>query len=190
MPERELVMTGIGGQGVQLAAQLLARALVAEGRHVLLFGSYGGMMRGGNTDATLVVGDAPVQSPPTVVDAWSAIVMHHEHWPSAQRRLRPDATVVVNTTLLEADVWPGPCIAVPAGTVALELGTATVATMVALGAYAVATGIVGVDTLVGAVPESLPPYRQQHRAINEDALRAGAALVTAVVTPAWSGVPA
>ena len=30
---------------------------VLDGREVMLFGSYGGMMRGGNTDATIVVGD-------------------------------------------------------------------------------------------------------------------------------------
>ena len=39
--ERELMVTGIGGQGVQLATQVLARAAMAEGREVLLFGSYG-----------------------------------------------------------------------------------------------------------------------------------------------------
>jgi len=52
--ERELLMAGIGGQGVQLAAQLLAKAATGSGRHAQLFGSYGGMMRGGNTDATVI----------------------------------------------------------------------------------------------------------------------------------------
>ena len=55
--EREVLLTGIGGQGVQLAAQVLAHAALDEGRDVQLFGAYGGMMRGGNTDATLVVAD-------------------------------------------------------------------------------------------------------------------------------------
>ena len=36
------MLSGIGGQGVQLAAQVLARAAMREGRFVLLFGSYGG----------------------------------------------------------------------------------------------------------------------------------------------------
>ena len=61
-----LLLTGIGGQGIQLAAQVLARAALTEGREVQLFGSYGGMMRGGNTEATLVVADGPVEAPPTV----------------------------------------------------------------------------------------------------------------------------
>ena len=59
MSERELLFTGIGGQGVQLAAQVIARAAIAEGKEVQLFGSYGGMMRGGDTLATLVIGDTP-----------------------------------------------------------------------------------------------------------------------------------
>ena len=62
--ERELLITGMGGQGVQLAAQVIARGATLEGRHVMLFGVYGGAMRGMNTDGTVVVGDAPLQAPP------------------------------------------------------------------------------------------------------------------------------
>ena len=29
-----------------------------------MFGSYGGMMRGGNTEATLVFADGPIEAPP------------------------------------------------------------------------------------------------------------------------------
>ena len=64
--EREILFTGIGGQGVQLAANVLAHAAMVEGRDVQLFGSYGGMMRGGNTDAELVVADGSIEAPPTV----------------------------------------------------------------------------------------------------------------------------
>ena len=53
--ERELLVTGIGGQGVQLAAQVLARGATREGKHVMLFGVYAGAMRGMNTDATVVI---------------------------------------------------------------------------------------------------------------------------------------
>src|SRR5262245_62339115 len=72
--ERELLITGMGGQGVQLAAQVIARAATIEGRHVMLFGVYGGAMRGMNTDGTVVVGDAPLQSPPLVSHPGSAAV--------------------------------------------------------------------------------------------------------------------
>ena len=57
--ECEIMLSGIGGQGVQLGARVLAGAAAREDRHVMLLGTYGGTMRGGPTDSTLVVGDAP-----------------------------------------------------------------------------------------------------------------------------------
>src|ERR1041385_110304 len=85
--ERELLMTGIGGQGIQLAAQVIARAAIVEGQHVPLFGSYGGMMRGGKTEATIVFSDHAIEAPPTVGRSWSAMVMHLEHAPDVVRRV-------------------------------------------------------------------------------------------------------
>ena len=43
------MLTGIGGQGVQLGAHALARAAAREERCVLLLGTYGGSIRGGPT---------------------------------------------------------------------------------------------------------------------------------------------
>ena len=96
--ERELLITGIGGQGVQLAAQVLARAATLEGRNVMYLGLYGGMMRGGNTDSTVVVADAPIEAPPVVSHAWSAIAMHDEYWAPVEAKLRPGGLVLVNDT--------------------------------------------------------------------------------------------
>src|SRR5690606_36477646 len=96
------MVTGIGGQGVQLATQVLARAAMAEGREVMMFGSYGGMMRGGNTDTTLVLADGPIEAPPVVPSTWAAILMHHDYWQSVRQRLRPGSVVLVNTSVFEA----------------------------------------------------------------------------------------
>jgi Pyruvate/2-oxoacid:ferredoxin oxidoreductase gamma subunit len=38
--EREIVMTGVGGQGIQLIAKLLAHAGIREGRQVMTFGVF------------------------------------------------------------------------------------------------------------------------------------------------------
>ena len=105
--EREVLLTGIGGQGVQLAAQVLARAAALEDRSAMVFGIYSGVMRGGNSDSSLVVADGPIQSPPVVSHAWSAIVMHHKYWEPIVAKLRPGAVVVVNSTLFEGDIDRG-----------------------------------------------------------------------------------
>jgi Pyruvate/2-oxoacid:ferredoxin oxidoreductase gamma subunit len=189
--ERELLVTGIGGQGVQLAGQVLARSATLEGRSVMLFGLYGGMMRGGNTDCTVVVGDAPLLTPPLVSRAWSAIAMHDEFWEPIELRLRPGALVLVNDPTFHHEI-AAPCSVqrIDATGIASELGHPLGASLVMAGAYAGLTEIVGADALVAAMRESIPSYRTQHIAANEEALRAGLAAVEIGAFPAWTAAPA
>ena len=184
--ERELLITGIGGQGVQLSAQVLARAGALEGRAVMYLGLYGGMMRGGNTDSTVVIGDGPIESPPVVSKTWSAIGMHDEFWAPIEPKLRPDALVLVNDATFTTEIQaPVTVIRVPATNVATDLGNPLGGAMVMLGAYAGTTGIVTLDALIEAMRESIPPYRTQHIEANEQALRAGWDLLPADAHPAW-----
>src|SRR5207244_779443 len=131
-------MSGIGGQGVQLAAQVLARAALAEGRAVQLFGSYGGMMRGGNTEATVVLADGPIEAPPTVGRTWSAILMHHDYAEPTLRRLRAGSVVLVNTTVFSAPFERDgrTIVEIPASDLAVDAGSVMTASMVMVGAYA------------------------------------------------------
>jgi Pyruvate/2-oxoacid:ferredoxin oxidoreductase gamma subunit len=179
-------MTGIGGQGVQLAAQVLARAATLEGREVSFLGVYGGMMRGGNTDSTVVIADAPITTPPVVSRAWAAIAMHDQFWEPIEAKLRPGALVLVNDTTFTSTIRGDASVRrVRATTVAAGLGNPMGGSMVMLGAFATTTGIVHVDALVDAMRVSIPPYRTEHIAANERALRAGAALLPADAAPAW-----
>src|SRR5712691_6094708 len=186
--EREILLTGIGGQGVQLAAQVLAHAAILEGRHVLLFGVYGGAMRGMNTDGTVVVGDGPIQTPPIVSHAWSAMAMHDRYWAPVEPKLRDGSLVLVNDTTFDAAVDAGRLrvLRVPATELAASVGNELGGAMVMLGAFVALTGVVGVDAAVDAMRQSLPPYRKQHIAGNEAALRAGAAHVEPLGYPAWA----
>jgi Pyruvate/2-oxoacid:ferredoxin oxidoreductase gamma subunit len=184
--EREILTTGIGGQGVQLAAQVLARAATIEGREVTYLGIYGGMMRGGNTDSTVVVADAPILAPPLVSHAWAAIAMHDEFWPDIEQKLRPDGLVVVNETTFGSDVRADVRVhRVPATTTAADLGTPLSGALVMLAAFCTLTGLVSTESLVAAMRASIPSYRTQHIDANERALHAGAELVTAGEVPAW-----
>ena len=184
--EREVLITGIGGQGVQLAAQVLARAATLEGREVMYLGLYGGMMRGGNSDGTVVIGDAAITAPPVVSRAWSAIAMHDEYFPPVGAKLRPGGLVLVNDTTFTSDVDADVTVhRVPATTVASDLGNPLGGSMVMLGAYAAITGIVGADALVDAMRASIPPYRTQHIEANARSIRVGCELLPACEFPAW-----
>lgn len=188
--QRGILWTGIGGQGVQLATELLAHAALAEGRHAMFFGSYGGMMRGGNSDTTLVLGDAMVQSPPTIGTAWAVLALHPAHAAAALARLRPDGVLVANSTLCTAPTaHPGPTVRVPATELAAEVGNSNAVGVIMLGAFAAATGIAALGSLTAALPDVLPPYRHRHIPANEAALRAGHAAAPALLD-AWDAAGA
>ena len=180
--ERELLLTGIGGQGVQLAAQVVAKAAITAGREVQVFGSYGGMMRGGPTDATVVIGDGPIEAPPTVTNGWSAVLVHPDFAAPALGRVRADGLVLYNQTL-----FPEPPRADAIGIPATTLGGAPVnASLVLLGAYLAVTGLVTIDDALAAVDDALPSYRRQHVAGCQQALRTGYDAAPATRVPAWA----
>jgi Pyruvate/2-oxoacid:ferredoxin oxidoreductase gamma subunit len=186
--ERELIATGIGGQGVQLAAQITARAAVHQGLQVQMFGSYGGMMRGGNTDAAVVLAEGPVMAPPVVPSCWIGMAMHHAYLPPLLDKLRPDSLLFVNTSVVEdrSPVGAGVTVVdVPATDLAIDVGSAMAASVVMLGAIVGATGLLTRDAVLSAIDESLPPYRQQHRDLNGRALDAGIAAAPVGLPVAW-----
>ena len=185
--ENEIMLTGVGGQGIQLAAQVIARAATLEGREVMYLGTYGGTMRGGNTDSTLVVADSKISSPPIVSQVRFALVMHHAFWKPVRDKLRPNAAVFINSTVFddEIDREGLQCFDVPATRIATQLGNSMLASMVLIGAYAKCSGLVGIDALTRAMKQSLPPYRSNHIESNALALEAGFAEGFGAECPAW-----
>jgi Pyruvate/2-oxoacid:ferredoxin oxidoreductase gamma subunit len=180
--------TGIGGQGVQLAATILARAATLEGLEVMSLGTYGGTMRGGNTDATVVIANRPITSPPIVPRAWAAVIAHPRFFDPIRLKLRPDGIVVVNLEILEKplEVKTGQLLEVKATTLARQADAPNAAALVLLAAFAQATGIVSQASLAEALASSLPSYRSQFLESNRRALAAGADAVPALTSPAWA----
>jgi len=186
--EREIVVTGIGGQGVQLIAKLLAQAAVREGRQVMTFGMFMGTIRGGSSESTVVLADDDIQLPPIVPRVWAVVAMHGAALPALVAKARPGGVLLYNRSLVpEPAGWDGVHrIAVPATEMAKAMGQVLAAGMIALGAFAHATGIVAVDSLQAALGDVLPAHRRklidtnvaaitrgaEHAATSDDAVRA------------------
>jgi 2-oxoglutarate ferredoxin oxidoreductase subunit gamma len=139
------------------------------------------------TNAEVTVGDGPLRALPVATDCWSAYAMDPSFWSTVQPHLRSGAVVVVNSSLFHAEVGVNDAVvcAVHASALADELGSPMAAGFVLLGAYAAFTGLVTVDGLVAAMRQLVPPYRTQHLAANERAIRAGAEVVVPLAAPAW-----
>ena len=182
------MFTGIGGQGIQLASKTLALAAMMEGRQTMLLGSYGGAMRGGRTDASVVVADKNLRSLPILPSAWSAVVMHPDFWSPTREKIRQGGIVVANADLVTEDLGRDDCqiYRFPATTTADGLGALMSASMVLLSAYATITGMVGTDSLIASMKELVPPYRVEHVTSNEAALRAGSEITERLAAPIWA----
>lgn len=178
--EREVIITGIGGQGIQLMAKVLAHAAHGAGKQVMLFGIFQGMMRGGSSASTVVVSDTVIQAPPIISHTWSVLAMHPMGLPDAAAKLRPGGVLFVNSTLVTATPrTDAQLIRMPATRLAEQAGNPMGAGMLALGAFCAATQLVEPDALGAAINDSLPPHRQHLAEQNRALLASGAAFVRA-----------
>jgi 2-oxoglutarate ferredoxin oxidoreductase subunit gamma len=115
--------------------------------------------------------------------------MHHAYWSPVRQRLRPGSVLFLNSSVFELGhneldaEWR--VVQLPATDLAVDVGSILTASLVMVGAYAAATGIVSLDALAGGLEASLPPYRRQHIAINIAALEAGHRAVEPGTYPAW-----
>jgi 2-oxoglutarate ferredoxin oxidoreductase subunit gamma len=183
LDETAVLLVGIGGQGIQLIGKTLALAATAEGRHAMLAADYGGEMRGGPSNASVVLGSAPLRALPILPSADAAIVAHAKFGGVVPERLRAGGLLVLNASVVDP-AQAGPdhrVVAVPATAVATELGAPQAGGFVLLGAFNRITGLVSEESLVAAMTSLLPAYRRQHAAANAEALRAGAAAVEPVM---------
>ena len=174
--ERTIAMTGLGGQGIQLVAKLLAEAAMREGRQVMMFGIFMGMIRGGSSDSTVVLADDEIVSPPIVPACWAVLAMHAEGLPKLASKVRSGGVLVRNrATVPRAPGWDGVRdVAVPATDLATELGQPLGAGMVALGVLAATTGLVAVESLGETLATVLPPHRRRHVDANRACIERGA----------------
>lgn len=166
-------MAGTGGQGIMIMGQLLTYAAMLENNHVVWFPSYGPEARGGTADCTVIISSEEIGSPLSAHPD-TLIGMHpvlfHKYLPL----VKPKGRLVVNSSLIQEVDGDGRSVfSIPANTLAEEIGSNRSANMVVLGAYAVKTGIVSVESLIAALPEVLPSHRHALIPINKAAILKG-----------------
>lgn len=166
----EIRLSGSGGQGLMLAGRLLAEAAaVHEGRNAVQTESYGPEARGGKSKTDVVVSDAEIDYPKaTTVDVLLAMTQAalDEYGPT----LKDGGVLLVDSYLVERIERPG-AVRIPFTKLAIEqCGRALFANVVALGAVAEVTGVVGWDSIRRAVLARVPRGTE---AANEHALEVG-----------------
>ena len=175
----EIIIAGFGGQGVLLMGRLIAQAGMLEGKHVAWMPSYGPEMRGGTANCTVIVSSEEVASP-VVPNPITLIAMNQPSLDKFEPMVVKDGIIVVNQSLVSRDISRDDIqvVKVPANDIANELGNLRVANMVALGTYIARSKSVKMETVFEALEQTLDKRQEKIIALNKEALKRGAKIVT------------
>ena len=169
--ETKVILAGSGGQGIMFMGKLLAEAALLEGKNVTYLPAYGAEVRGGTANCTVIISDEEIGSP--YAETTDVLVAMNE--PSLARfasRVKAGGKVIANSSLIR-ECGTAAC-AFPFTQMAIGLGAAKAANMVAIGCCARKTGIVGVDGILSALASF--SAKAAARETNQKAVQAGAAL--------------
>jgi 2-oxoglutarate ferredoxin oxidoreductase subunit gamma len=160
MGERvEIRCSGSGGQGILLAAAILAEAAAALGKRVVQTQSYGPEARGGASKSEIIIADEPIDYP-EVQHPDVSLVLSQAAYEKYARDTEPGGLVVYDSGLVEVDPEDKTVVRVglPFTQVATEeLGKVVVTNIVALGALARVSEVLPVTGVREAVLSRVPP---------------------------------
>ena len=162
----QLRIQGRGGQGAQLAGEVLATAFFQEGKYVQAYSTYGGARRGTPVSTFIRVDDDPVRErcdieEPDAILCFDPSLLS----PALLSGVRPDTVVLVNSTRAPeqfADLGPMRIATVDALAIAQDNGLGRIVNSTLLGAFARVMGAPQLDVLLQVVREVSPRKTEEN----------------------------
>ncbi len=185
MQRIEIRLSGFGGQGIILAANILGKAsALYDHKHATMTQNYGPESRGGACSGQVIISDAPVSYPhltrPNVV-----VAMSQEAYAKYSTDLQEGGLMLIEEDLVQPEESASAAQArlyrVPASRIAeKELGRRMVANIVMLGALAALDASVSAEALREAVRTSVPKGSED---LNLSAFERGYSYAKQLVSP-------
>ena len=172
MKRTEILIGGVGGQGVVLSGILLGTAATLfEGKQAVQTQSYSSELRGGSARAEVIISDERV-SDPEVRKPNVLILMAEDAVPRYLHKVRPGGLVAVDSDLVKSlESGNYEILQVPATSIAeKEMGNIVVANLIILGALIKKTKLLSVGSMEKAIETSVP---KKATALNLKAFRRG-----------------
>ena len=158
MSRTEILIGGVGGQGVVLSGILLGTAATLfEGKKAVQTQSYSSELRGGSTRAEVIISEEPVTDP-QVRKPDILIALAEDALSKYIHRIKPKGLLVIDSDLVKG-AKPGDyeILAIPATSIAdKEMGNIVVANLIILGALLKKTGLLSVEAMEKAIEVSVP----------------------------------
>jgi len=157
MSRDEVIVGGLGGQGIILSGYILGKAAsLFDGKKATHIQDYGPEARGGACQTQVVISDNNISYP--YIDNPSILaVMSQGAYEKCAPNMRPDTVLLVDADLVKLNKSKHPRLfTIPATRIAQELGRVAVANIVMLGFITAITRVVSVESMKKAVLESVP----------------------------------
>jgi len=157
MHRDEIVIGGLGGQGIILAGYIMGKAAALfDKKDATHTQDYGPEARGGSCRTQVVISDSPISYP--YIDNPSVLaVMSQGAYTTYSPTMRPDTLLLIDEDLVKPKKSKhNRLFAIPATRIAQELGRVAVANIVMLGFITAVARVVSVDGMKKAVLESVP----------------------------------
>jgi 2-oxoacid:acceptor oxidoreductase gamma subunit (pyruvate/2-ketoisovalerate family) len=183
----QIRIQGRGGQGTQVACQLLAAAFRRAGSWVQVSIGCNPGCGGGLVTGTVRVDTAPIGLGHEATPADHLIILDPILLPgSPLERVRDDGVIVVDAAWSPCGRMPttSRVVAVDATAIARRAGLDPLIGAPLLGAFAAATRLVPLDDLVAAVEADSPVLPRAHAAACREGYQEARALVAALPVPA------
>jgi 2-oxoglutarate ferredoxin oxidoreductase subunit gamma len=176
MSRTEILVGGVGGQGVVLSGILLGTAATLfAGLKAVQTQSYSSELRGGSARAEVIISDKPVTDP-QVRKPDILIALAEEALPRYLGKIKPKGLLVIDSDLVKGAI-PGDyeILSIPATSIAdKEMGNIIVANLIILGALMKRTGLLPIDAMEKAIEVSVP---KKAKTLNLNAFRRGLELM-------------
>ncbi len=177
--------SGSGGQGILLAAAIVAEGAAALGKHVVQTQSYGPEARGGASKSEVIVSDEDIDYP-EVQHPDINLVLSQAAYLKYAADTRPGGLLIYDSGLVEIDATADGMVAhgLPFTQAATdELGKKVVTNIVSLGAFVAISGVLPPEAVEQAVLNRVPA---RFRELNERAFRLGLQLAQEAAQPVAS----
>ncbi len=165
--EFDIKMAGHGGQGIMVMGKILAEAGLKEGKEVVFFPSYGGEMRGGAANCTLIISSKKIASPYRSHPK-ALVAMNMPSLDRFQKELLPQSILIYNTSLIKKAEIKEDLIAypLPITELAEQANNIRSANIVALSFIVLITGVVSIKVIREVVAKFFSGRKQAARKIN------------------------
>ena len=174
----EIIIAGVGGQGVLSMGIILAYSGLMEEKEVSWMPSYGPEQRGGTSNVTVIVSDEQVSSP--VVNDYDIVVALNQ--PSLDKfasHVKPGGVLLYDSNGVhygnprtDIDIYE-----VDATNEATRMGNSKVFNMLILGALLKTRTILHLDSIKKGLEKSLPERHHKLIPMNMEALQRGGELL-------------